>query len=127
MVIFSSIIAVHGLNGHPLNTWTYVPPQKGPGSALDQGEYAQPTLWLRDLLPQKIPNARVMSYGYDSSALGYLSARGIREHARCLLEWLRDEREDDEVCVFLIRGFGQAILLTARLGTSTPSDCLCGT
>ena len=44
------IVAVHGLGGHPYDTWTH-----------DNG-----IMWLRDLLPQDIPNARVMTWGYDS-------------------------------------------------------------
>ena len=44
------IVAVHGLGGHPYDTWTH-----------DNG-----IMWLRDLLPQDIPNARVMTWAYDS-------------------------------------------------------------
>ena len=44
------IVAVHGLGGHAYDTWTH-----------DNG-----IMWLRDLLPQDIPNARVMTWGYDS-------------------------------------------------------------
>ena len=36
------IIAIHGLNGHRLKTWTH-----------DNG-----TLWLRDLLPKTLPGCR---------------------------------------------------------------------
>ncbi|OCL02322.1 hypothetical protein AOQ84DRAFT_357452 [Glonium stellatum] len=39
------IIAVHGLNGHRDKTWTA-------GNGVN---------WLRDLLPQDLPNARIMA------------------------------------------------------------------
>ncbi|KAK0709354.1 hypothetical protein B0T26DRAFT_623891, partial [Lasiosphaeria miniovina] len=44
------IIDIHGLNGHPFNTWTH-----------ENG-----TLWLRDLLPGHLPGCRVYTYGYPS-------------------------------------------------------------
>lgn len=45
-----SIVAVHGLNGHPENTWT-----------AENG-----TIWIRDLIKHFIPNCRVLSYGYPA-------------------------------------------------------------
>ncbi|CCA75867.1 related to tetratricopeptide repeat domain protein-Neosartorya fischeri [Serendipita indica DSM 11827] len=43
------IVAIHGLQGHREKTWT-----------TDDG-----VCWLRDLLPSDLPNARILSYGYD--------------------------------------------------------------
>jgi len=48
--IIRSIVAVHGLNGHPKKTWT-----------------ANNVNWLRDFLPPDIPNARILSWGYDAN------------------------------------------------------------
>src|SRR5438034_10041321 len=45
------VIAVHGLNGDHERSWTH----KSSG-----------TLWLRDLLLNDLPGARVYTYGYDS-------------------------------------------------------------
>ena len=50
-----SIVALHGLNGHREKTWTF----EGKGKSKD-------VLWLRDLLPPIIPNARIWTWGYDS-------------------------------------------------------------
>jgi len=47
----SSIIALHGLGGDAFKTWTD-----------KQGH-----LWLRDSLPGHIPDARIMTFGYDSA------------------------------------------------------------
>lgn len=46
----TSIVAVHGLDGHREKSWT-----------ADNG-----VLWLQELLPKEISNARVLTYGYDS-------------------------------------------------------------
>jgi hypothetical protein len=46
-----SIIAIHGLDGHRLRSWT-----------ADNG-----VLWLRDLLPGVVPRARILTYGYQAS------------------------------------------------------------
>jgi hypothetical protein len=45
-----SVIAVHGFNGHLENTWTA----------------ENSILWLRDLLPQEVPRARILTFGYDT-------------------------------------------------------------
>lgn len=50
----SSLVAVHGLDGHRENTWT-----------AENG-----VLWLRDHLPGVLPNARIFTYGYDGRTHG---------------------------------------------------------
>ena len=76
-------MAVHGLNGHPENTFTA----------------ANGICWLRSLLPALAPNIRVLSYGYDarthSSSL--LSRENLHDHAEQLIEELRRERAITEV------------------------------
>jgi hypothetical protein len=52
-------------------------------------------MWLKDLLPQKLPNARVMTFCYKATVLGNTSIAGVRDNARMLLERLLDEREDN--------------------------------
>ena len=50
-----SVLAVHGIGAHPDRTWT-------------SGDVN----WLRDehMLPQAIPNARILRFGYESQWLG---------------------------------------------------------
>ncbi|RYP47753.1 hypothetical protein DL768_006221 [Monosporascus sp. mg162] len=48
------IVAIHGLNGHYENTWT------------TKRKDGTPVNWLRDLLPEKVRNARIMSFSYSS-------------------------------------------------------------
>ncbi|KAF8518285.1 hypothetical protein BU17DRAFT_91152 [Hysterangium stoloniferum] len=45
------IIAIHGLDGHREDSWT-----------AENG-----ILWLRDLLPRRLPHARIATYGYHAS------------------------------------------------------------
>ncbi|KAK0665493.1 hypothetical protein QBC41DRAFT_358852 [Cercophora samala] len=95
------IIAVHGLNGHYLDTWTHASTPAKPASRWSKllekqpGKTDQDTVWLRDLLPQKLPNARIMTFEYDSSIFGNKSAFGVEENAAALLRQLGDVREDE--------------------------------
>jgi len=53
------IIFIHGVGGHPFDTWT----------ADKSG-----TFWPRDILPKDIPYCRILTYGYDKSSSGSVSA-----------------------------------------------------
>ncbi|KAK0645815.1 Alpha/Beta hydrolase protein [Cercophora newfieldiana] len=77
------VVAVHGLNGHPFETWT----QAGKGDS---------TLWLKDLLHTKLPGVRVMTFGYDATVLGNTSEQNVRANAGSLLAELRNRREGDD-------------------------------
>lgn len=86
--MLSSIVFVHGFNGHPERTWTdksaeatsrneprsdehqgrpskfrKLKPGSKPISAISQDG---PVCWPRDLVPKVVPDARVLSYGYDA-------------------------------------------------------------
>lgn len=54
-------------------------------------------MWLRDFLPENITNARILTYGYDSTLLGNHSTASIREFSRNFLEALTAARTDDAV------------------------------
>jgi protein SERAC1 len=79
----SSIIAIHGLDGHPQKSWT------APNG----------TLWLRDLLPEKLPQARILTYGYDAYTRGreQLADESVYALAQKLLADLATERHDSNV------------------------------
>jgi hypothetical protein len=66
-----SIVAVHGLNGHREKTWT-----------ADNN-----VLWLRDLLPKHLPNARILSWGYDANTHSKppLMTQYLYDHATTLI------------------------------------------
>lgn len=50
---FLSLVAIHGHGGHWERSWT----------DRDSGVF-----WLRDFLPERWPESRVLSYGYDASS-----------------------------------------------------------
>ena len=79
-----SIVAVHGLGGHATTTWTHDSTGK---------------LWLRDFLPHTIPNARIMTFGYDSRVIGTRSVIGMMENANILLTQLSLHRDSDKVSI----------------------------
>ena len=54
-------------------------------------------MWLSHLLPQDLPNARIMVYGYNSYLSEDASTRRIRDFAKGLLNDLDDYRTE-EVC-----------------------------
>ena len=70
----NSIVAVHGLDGDREKSWT-----------ADNG-----VLWLRALLPEEIPNARVLTYGYDSRTLSseHLTHQTLYGHSESLISAL---------------------------------------
>ena len=57
---------------------------------------ANGTLWLRDLLPSDLPNARVLTYGYDADTHSQerVSTQTIRRHADGLAKALVRVRKD---------------------------------
>jgi hypothetical protein len=72
-----NIVAVHGLDGHPYETW--IAPQSK-------------ELWLRDYLPQDLPGARVFSFGYPCEVGVTRSRADVKDLALMLLCSL------DQVC-----------------------------
>jgi hypothetical protein len=75
-------VAVHGLGGDEITTWTH-PKSKA--------------FWLKDFLPQQIPDARIMTFGYNAAAAFGQSTAEIFNHAKSLLASLVDKREESEV------------------------------
>lgn len=83
----NSIVAVHGVNGDRTGSW-----------ASNNGEASQNKLWLKDTLAAHIPNARIMTFGYDSGATtagDLISAAGLQKTALELLNALRAKRRDN--------------------------------
>ena len=77
-----SIIFVHGLRGHRLNSWT-----------------KQGICWPKDLLPREpaLSNVRILSFGYDSRVVdfgGHPSLNSLFNHSISLLNGLCRERRD---------------------------------
>ncbi len=100
-----SIIAVHGLNPwnknaeeHALDTWRT--------PAGDGGR-----LWLRDKLPQKIPDARIFLYKYDSTAVYSQNRKTFVDKVNGFLEEVRLKRIDTPRRPLLLLGHSLGGLL----------------
>src|SRR5689334_4474856 len=70
----TSLVFVHGFNGHPIDTWTDSQTQ---------------VFWPRDLLPSVLPEITVLSFGYGGEVH---SNSGIRDCARNFLNCLNIRR-----------------------------------
>jgi hypothetical protein len=56
-------------------------------------------VWPRDLLPDDLKEARILTFGYDADVWNFFSmtsASGIIQHARNLLQDLQRERRTSE-------------------------------
>ncbi|KAF8244124.1 hypothetical protein K440DRAFT_501231, partial [Wilcoxina mikolae CBS 423.85] len=80
------IVAVHGVNGHRSESWT------------NRDEATGTTLWLSDVLLERIPSSRVMTFGYSSnpSVGDLIHASALRRAARDLLQQLHAKRALDQ-------------------------------
>jgi len=77
-----SIVAVHGLNGHPFMSWTTETSKK---------------MWLKDpsFLPSDLKNSRILTFGYNAKVeaiFGKATANHIRQHAHTLVAELNADR-----------------------------------
>jgi hypothetical protein len=99
------IVFVHGLTGDRDRTWT-----------------KNETLWPKSLLTREIPNARVMTYGYDAYFIrrqGPIVNHRLRDHAVDLLNALASTREKDDAerrpIVFVVHSLGGLVCKDALL------------
>ncbi|KAH8586644.1 hypothetical protein B0O99DRAFT_50649 [Bisporella sp. PMI_857] len=97
----ADIVLVHGLRGHRSRTWT-----------------KDGCCWPKDLLPQKLPGIRVISFGYDSSIarfIGHSSRNNINQHATCLLADLIDIRSGNtqRPIIFVAHSLGGIVVKDA--------------
>jgi hypothetical protein len=102
------VVLVHGLNGDHIGTWKY--------SAKGKPD----VFWPRDLLPQKQPKTRVLSFGYNADIYGGGSVARIRDHAQKLVGSLIDERDSDDCdqyrpIVFVAHSLGGLIVKEVRV------------
>ncbi|CAN9414990.1 unnamed protein product [Alternaria alternata] len=78
------LIFIHGLTGDREKTWT-------------AKDATAP--WAKTLLPSKIPNARILTFGYDAYVSdwgGMVSKKRIGNHAMNLLSGVASYREEDD-------------------------------
>ncbi|KAF5246377.1 hypothetical protein FANTH_6893 [Fusarium anthophilum] len=98
------IVAVHGLDGHWERSWTAT----------------NKVFWLRDLLPSRIPCARIFSYSHDSRTRGSETPLDwdVFDHAKALLTALSTERrltQTERIPILFIGHSLGGIILKAAL------------
>jgi hypothetical protein len=102
LLTLSSIVAVHGLGGDKYDTWE------------DDGK-----IWLREFLPAKVPNTRIMTYGYNSVVAFSKSITEIEDFAVDLLSRLSGERgtpqEKARPVIFICHSLGGIVVKKVRL------------
>ncbi|KAL9631599.1 MAG: hypothetical protein Q9204_004166 [Flavoplaca sp. TL-2023a] len=151
------IVFVHGLFGHPYDTWASNPssswlksPRRrstakpvAPTSSANSPRSSLPShkdipkelvnsvdevetrvFWPRDLLPNIVHDARILTWGYDADIIGFDSASQstVHQHAGSLLSDLADQREISESyrrpILFVVHCLG-GIIVKAALNRSS--------
>lgn len=77
-------------------------------------------MWLRDLLPQSLPNARIATYSYESDWRQDVKTN-LRECGLQLLNVLYQHRSSEKVSIFIFAG-RFLYLLIYDAGSSTTVD-----
>jgi hypothetical protein len=74
-------------------------------------------MWLRDFLPKKTPNARILLFGYNSNAALATSAAGVQDQAEVLFSRLVRERKSapNRPLIFICHSLGG--LIVKRVGS----------
>ncbi|CAM1508710.1 Fc.00g055580.m01.CDS01 [Cosmosporella sp. VM-42] len=99
------IVAVHGLNGHREKTWT-----------AKNGIY-----WLRDLLPDDVPRARILSWGFDANTHAASGTSGLflYDHAQTLVSELSRKRKltnsSQRPIIFIAHSLGGIVVKSALI------------
>ncbi|KAI9840817.1 MAG: hypothetical protein M1837_001290 [Sclerophora amabilis] len=118
------IVAVHGIGGHPFDTWTWSAKSSKPTSDLESKSKLDPTkpegpneiLWLKDLLSIDLPTARVMTFGFERG-VSFKKSTPITDLAKSLLECLMGKRSKDleqqRPLIFLAHSMGGLVVKQA--------------
>jgi hypothetical protein len=84
-------------------------------------------MWLKDMLPLKMPRIRAMTFGYNATVLAGTTVSGVRDNAKSLLMALRNLRQGDRSegrpIVFVGHSLGGIIIKQVRF--SLPSFQWC--
>ena len=134
----ADIVLVHGLSGHPQDTWTSTAPYNTNVNGVGEDASNRPTkkrrigfpnlfsksqakvFWPKDLLPNELPEARVISWGYDvqiDKLFAPVSKSSISHHAETLLHDIanirRSAADRDKPLVFIAHSLGGIVLKDA--------------
>lgn len=99
-----SIVIIHGLNGDATKSWT------NPDTD---------AFWPKDFLPYDIPEARIMTFGYNANVAFGNTTADIVDHAKDLLGSLIDKREEKDErprpIVFIAHSLGGIVVKQVRM------------
>ncbi|KAK0708482.1 hypothetical protein B0H67DRAFT_672526 [Lasiosphaeris hirsuta] len=101
-----SIVAIHGLNGHPYGSW------------LSKSD--SPRMWLQDFLPEDAPSCRIIIYGYKSNIFDERDHPrfDLSEQADKLIQALDGIRNTSKLrkkqIIFLAHSFGGLVVARVR-------------
>jgi Putative serine esterase (DUF676) len=116
-----SIIAIHGLAANPVYTWVKQVPIKNAnlGRVNKEGNCRE-VVWLKHLLPDIIPNARVLKYNYDSRYLMNAPKENLRSIASRLVLGIhelrsREKNTQNRPIIFVGHSFGGIVIEEALL------------
>jgi tetratricopeptide (TPR) repeat protein len=111
MLTLRSIVAIHGIYEDGSQTWT---------------DPTSQVLWLKDLLPRRLPNVRVLVYNYKAEALtspGEGSADCILAYATSMVAELCADRQLDNTfdrpIIFICHGLGGLLVKRALAYSSS--------
>ena len=107
------IILVHGLTGHPNDTWKH-----------QQSD----TCWPRDLIKDDIPHCRVLTYGYDADVWeigSRVSQHGITSYGAALngdlIDFRQDSNTQERPIIFVAHSLGGLVTQNALSQSSRSS------
>ncbi|KAK8074555.1 hypothetical protein PG997_009218 [Apiospora hydei] len=135
------IIFVHGIQGHPVRTWSANGPEEtttgglrkvrnwvkdGLSSKDHHATKKQPSavFWPQDLLPEEVPQARIMTWGYDSMVVKPFSPTNkvtLFGHAKNLMFTLGRNAVPGRPIIFMAHSLG-GILAKEMLANCDMSD-----
>ncbi|KAI1742692.1 Alpha/Beta hydrolase protein [Xylaria scruposa] len=106
------LVFVHGITGHRDHTWS-----------ADQN--SEP--WPKLMLPSRVPEARILTFGYDASVIGFwrgISGNSIGDHSNNLLSALSCFRCDAEFrpIIFIAHSLGGLVVKDALLSSRTSPE-----
>ena len=120
---------MHGLFGHPRKTWTATAARVKktaekraedgqPGKSTENSAHEDEVFWPKNLLPDIIPDAKILTFGYDANVGGFFASQNtIHQHAANLLSDLADLRdtpaEQKIPLVFVVHSLGGLIVKDA--------------
>jgi len=117
------IVFVHGINGDRINSWTWENPY----------DSDEKIMWPRHFLPEKLPNARIVSFGYNAKVAGFYwedqatiaPEMTIDDFSTALFEALKVLRQNDESALpimFVAHSMGGLVVANALSQSQTSNE-----